>query len=237
LSISSDPTVRAATILRTSRRLFEENGPWGLRISAIAKDVGISVGTFYSHFSSKEDLVLALARDTISARLSVFEASFSLPDLNAAEQVIVSVLRNFLFSFDNPSLFAMERFAMSPAIWEGASDQARTAIGNEHRLVTGRARVQVKRAIEDGSLKAPGDLNEQSALVLVGIWTIANGSNQVELLRLILEDEAHPTRRLPRGFTATIRAFMVGSGWATEDPDADMKRLSELALGMEFGEE
>ena len=194
------------------------------------------MGTFYSHFASKEDLVLALARDTISARLSVFETAFAHPDLNAAEQVILSILRNFLFSFDHRSLFAMERFAMSPAIWEGASDQARTAIGNEHCLVTGRVRIQVKRAIQDGSLKASGDLDQQSALVLVGIWTIANGSNQVELLRLILEYDSNPTRRLPRGFTATIQAYMVGTGWATDDADADMKRLSKLALGMEFAE-
>lgn len=232
LPLSTDPATRAATILSTSRRLFAELGPWGLRISDIAKEVGISVGTFYTHFASKEDLVQALARDTLAERFEVFESTFQTEGLNCAEQVIVSVLRNFLFCFDHPPLFAIERFAISPAIWDASSDDARSETNERHKIITERVRIQIERSIQEGSIKAEGELAGQSGLILVGVWTLASGSSQVALLRKIITQESTPKRRLPKGFLATVQAYMVGAGWVTENPAEDMRRLAEVALAV-----
>ncbi|MDF1836922.1 MAG: TetR/AcrR family transcriptional regulator [Planctomycetota bacterium] len=232
MPLSTDPSTRVVAILETSKRLFAELGPWGLRISDIAKEVGISVGTFYTHFPSKEDLVQALARGTLKQRLETFEDTFQTTGLTCAEQVIVSVLRNFLYSFDHPSRFAIERFAISPAIWDASSDEARSATNDRHKVITECVRAQIERAIQEGSIRAEGECKAQSGLILVGVWTLASGSSQVALLRKIIAQETSTQRRLPKGFVATVQAYMIGAGWSTEDPAGDMRRLAEIALAI-----
>lgn len=46
-----------ARILKSAIRLFGENGVEGTSLSDIAKDVGISKGTLYYYYSSKNDIV------------------------------------------------------------------------------------------------------------------------------------------------------------------------------------
>src|SRR5581483_8243141 len=51
---------REQLILRAARELLMERGYHDMSIDEIAERVGISKGTVYLHFASKEDLVLAL---------------------------------------------------------------------------------------------------------------------------------------------------------------------------------
>ena len=45
-----------ARIVETASRLFRERGFDGVGLDAIMKDVGLTHGGFYGHFTSKEDL-------------------------------------------------------------------------------------------------------------------------------------------------------------------------------------
>jgi AcrR family transcriptional regulator len=98
-----------------------------LRISDMTKSSGNSIGTFYTHFASKEDLVQAVARETLTQRFETFEETFKANDLNATEKIIVSHFLKFLFSLIHPPLYAVERFAISPAIWRVSSDGTKGA--------------------------------------------------------------------------------------------------------------
>lgn len=204
-----------------------------MRISEIAKDVGISVGTFYSNFGSKEDLLMAMSHECLKERLKGFDDAFQTPGLNAVEKIMFAVMRNFVFTFDHPELHAIERIAMSPSVWEESSEEARQVTNNEHRLISKSVRTQLESAIEEGFIQADGELHQQSENMLVGFWTIATGSNQVARIRYTMGEEASPIRHLPAGFLATVKVFMLGSGWISEDPNGDIQRLAEMALGME----
>lgn len=63
-------------ILEVAGRLFRENGVDGIGLAKIMSEAGLTVGTFYTHFDSKEALLreaLARALDARHAHLSATE--------------------------------------------------------------------------------------------------------------------------------------------------------------------
>ncbi|HSQ90144.1 TetR/AcrR family transcriptional regulator [Romboutsia sp.] len=50
-------------ILETSMKLISEYGYDNVKISQICKEVGISVGGFYHHFKSKEDIIIEVYKE------------------------------------------------------------------------------------------------------------------------------------------------------------------------------
>lgn len=57
-----DPTLRA-TILNAARSIFKQKGFSDARISDIAGEAGVAVGTIYLYFKTKEALAIALAEE------------------------------------------------------------------------------------------------------------------------------------------------------------------------------
>ncbi|MFN8446402.1 MAG: TetR/AcrR family transcriptional regulator [Caldilineaceae bacterium] len=57
-----DPTLRA-TILNAARTIFKQKGFSDARISDIASEAGVAVGTIYLYFKTKEALAIGLAEE------------------------------------------------------------------------------------------------------------------------------------------------------------------------------
>ena len=51
------------TILTAAARLFELHGFANTSIAGIMQEAGLGVGTFYNYFSSKEEVLLTLAKN------------------------------------------------------------------------------------------------------------------------------------------------------------------------------
>ena len=60
----SEPGARAG-LLDAAARVFAASGYGGASVDRIVRDAGLSKGTFYWHFASKEDLFLALVEERI----------------------------------------------------------------------------------------------------------------------------------------------------------------------------
>ena len=60
-------------ILDAASRLFREHGIAGVGLATIMGEVGLTVGTFYTHFESKEALLKEVLVRTLQARHSEFE--------------------------------------------------------------------------------------------------------------------------------------------------------------------
>jgi AcrR family transcriptional regulator len=65
-----DPQIRINQILDAAEDLFHSNGYHKTKVSNIVKRIGVTQGTFYYYFNSKEELIGAL----INRRLSKFGA-------------------------------------------------------------------------------------------------------------------------------------------------------------------
>ena len=80
-------------LLQIATALFIERGYEHTPIQAIIDAVGIAKGTFYHHFRSKEDLLVALVDDMTGSILSAVRPLISQAGLDARERLL-SLLRN-----------------------------------------------------------------------------------------------------------------------------------------------
>lgn len=58
---AKEPEIRKNELLDVAEELFRQKGYDAVSVSEIVRKVGVSQGTFYYHFTSKEDMVEALA--------------------------------------------------------------------------------------------------------------------------------------------------------------------------------
>lgn len=58
--VCKDPAVRKAEILHAADKLFRDKGYENTAVSDIVKDVGVSQGTFYYYYKTKEEILDAL---------------------------------------------------------------------------------------------------------------------------------------------------------------------------------
>ena len=64
---------RSVQVLEIARKLFQQHGYLGLNMDRIACELGVAKGTIYQHFKNKEDVILALAIETLEKRIAMFE--------------------------------------------------------------------------------------------------------------------------------------------------------------------
>jgi AcrR family transcriptional regulator len=85
--VKKKPEERKAELLEAAKRLFREKGYDETSVSDIVKAVGVSQGTFYWYFDSKEDLLGAVADDFSVEYYDSLEAIATSADLDAAEKL------------------------------------------------------------------------------------------------------------------------------------------------------
>ncbi len=77
------------TILESAARLVQGRGITGARVADVMKGAGLTVGGFYAHFASKEDLVNeALRRTGAELRAQLFARLEEKPKADRAEVVL-----------------------------------------------------------------------------------------------------------------------------------------------------
>src|SRR3954454_23040641 len=78
-----------ATILESAARLLRERGIAGARVADVMKGAGLTVGGFYAHFDSKEELIdEAIRRTSAAVRAQLFSRIVEKPIDDRAEVVL-----------------------------------------------------------------------------------------------------------------------------------------------------
>lgn len=67
---------RKERVMETARKHFAKKGFMSTNINQVAKDAGISVGSMYSYFASKEDLFLTLVEECFHVLEGVLKSSY-----------------------------------------------------------------------------------------------------------------------------------------------------------------
>ncbi len=222
---------REQHILETARTLVSVEGFLALKMSDVAQAASVSVGTLYTHFESKEDLIMALATQTWRGRLAGFNAIFAVNTLSWAERLVAAVFVDFLFSVDHPELFAAEQLAATPSVWEGASERRTQEMRTlHHRIMDGIAQT-AHQAIENGEFEPWADRKQQARAVDRGIWTLMLGSSAVWSAVSTLEEEvAADTVEIPETLQDLCQALFCGYGWRSPDASDDVRRLAAYCL-------
>lgn len=111
---------RRQLILDTSRRLFIQNGFHGTGVAQIAVASGIKVGQIYRDFSSKEDIIAAIAFRDLSQFLdeATLQRAIDAGDMTAIRQWILAFV-----SYDED----IEGYRLMPEIMAESSRNPRVA--------------------------------------------------------------------------------------------------------------
>ena len=118
---------READILAATIKLLDERSFLDLRMSDIAKAADCSMGAIYSHFSSKEDLLLGCANAICRIREPV-KQRISQQDLPPHERMVLLCFCLWYGDDQYPGHYRLQQLAMNPSVWERASSQRYLAI-------------------------------------------------------------------------------------------------------------
>ena len=88
---------RRADLLDAARRVFEEHGFFDARVADIAESAGVSQGTFYTYFESKEAVFQEVATDVADRMIDAMRPSGPRPD-DLYEQVH-QAMRRFVAAY------------------------------------------------------------------------------------------------------------------------------------------
>jgi AcrR family transcriptional regulator len=88
------PARTRTALLDAAHRLIVEKGVAGLRIAEITSEANVALGSFYNHFATKEELVEAVAAQTLTALASEIVSA----DAGADDAAVVAItaLRRFV---------------------------------------------------------------------------------------------------------------------------------------------
>lgn len=166
---------REELILETARSLILEKGFLNLRMSKLAEAVEYSVGTLYSHFETKEDLLMALAVQSISRRTVLFE-QIKQAKRPSRDRIYGILIARICLTETSPELFDIERLASSPSIWKRATRQRYQEMVTMEQCCSNI----VSGIIQDAMTQ--GDLDEDRVCagdIIFGLWSLSIGFHRL----------------------------------------------------------
>lgn len=95
------PIDRAAAVRAALRTLVARNGFHGASMSAVAREAGVATGTAYTHYASKDELVLAAYRETKAALAAAVTAGLA-PDAPVEDRFRAMWLASYRHLRANP---------------------------------------------------------------------------------------------------------------------------------------
>ncbi len=156
---------REQLILQAADRLFLEKGYHDTSIDDIAAQVGISKGTVYLHFASKEDLVAALFDRGIHAMLETLNGILASP--GAPREKLQSIIRQIYGSMDRQRFQLMGALLNSPEFHKTMVErrQAMAALWEEPRK-------RVGVLLEEGKASGEFDTAIPTPIMLNLFWAM-----------------------------------------------------------------
>ena len=198
---------REGHFLEVARKILIEQGFAGLTLERLAEATEFSKGTIYQHFKTKEDLVMALAAQSMEQRASLFDRVSRLKGRPRERILGIGVAEELLATL-YPHLFRSELIIKMADLEERASPERRGALwASEHRC-TLIPQSFIENAIEIGDL-APGTSVSQVmfAIVSMHIGTHSLTSNYRSFMAQIGILDPFPALR------ANIQILLDGFGW------------------------
>ena len=146
-------------------------------MSELAKAVEYSVGTLYTHFETKEDLLVSLAVQSIGQRAVLFEQA-QCAKRKSRDRIYGILIARLMLAEVAPEIFDIERLAASPSVWKRAPQQRyQKMVAMEQRcsdIVLGI----IQDAISEGDLATR---NVRETDMVFGLWSLTIGFHRLML--------------------------------------------------------
>ena len=216
---------RERHILDSAWQLVANEGFLALKISELAKIAGVSIGTLYVHFESKEDLIIAMAMDAWKDMEQVLIQALE-GEASPVRRLMAFSIMGHRYNIAHPVRFEANQLAGVPSIWQRASLRHHQQVPEGCEAFEGRLKPVIRDAIESGELEKEENLDHQIDAFSHGLWAVGIGNAYInyvitpEALR-----EPHD-ERLERDVRRHIIALFKGYGWAVNNPHAVYDEVS-----------
>jgi len=218
---------RERFIVERAIALFVDRGFLGVRMADVAAACDLSMGTIYSHFAAKEDLLLACAAFLAKEEKKIFGRIIA-SDAPAVERIVTGFTANWLISEHHPALVEIDHLSLMPSVWRRAQPQRIRELGELHKAFFQLAQMAVLEML-DAELNGHAALDETkkeelASIVNFGMWGLCVGLNstaQSGLMRSGSEERETCTREVCSYmlFTANVIYFLKGCGWRESEPE------------------
>lgn len=163
---------REARILQLARPILLDEGYQALSMDRLAGMMEYAKGTLYNHFPHKEEIVLALAVESMELRYRMMEAA-SVGNACPRNRLIAVGAASDLFA-QARGHFAVEAWIRNTTVWSKASQERQNLIRQcEARCMSIVAGI-TRDAIARGDLSLPEGMAAEE--LMFGFWAITYGS-------------------------------------------------------------
>jgi len=164
---------RTTEILRVARPILISEGFHGLSMDRVASQMEYAKGTIYNHFPNKEEIVLALAVESMEIRRKLFEQSAYVTGSSRMRMMALGAACEF-FTQHCTDDFLVEQFIRNQSIWDKSSEQRQNVIRQCEGQCMGVVVGIVRDAVHRRELLIPEGLSPEE--FVFGFWAINYGS-------------------------------------------------------------
>ena len=185
-----------------------------LKMSEVAKEAQLSMGTVYSHFSSKEDLLLGCAIDISRTIVSVFHKVLS-SSTPAMERLLTLNMAIWLCDARQPHHYFLRQLAMTPDIWQRASTVRAQTLDDIYHEISQMVEALIVELMAENPAITDENREDTLADILMGIWSLGEGLFQISISGFGLKQ---PSLQKDNGFsllTSNLAKYLQGWGWKT----------------------
>ncbi len=199
---------RERLILDLARRHLIEHGYAGLSMDRIAEEMEYSKGTIYTHFKSKEDVLMSLAEDLASKRQELFLRAIDCSD-QSRKRIFAVGIASVLFAQIYPCFFLIESILRPASLRRKVTPQHYAAYECEESQCIQLAETIIRNAISTGDLTLRGGHSVRS--ITFGLWSLTSGG-----LSHIVMDGTHLLAKEDDAYTAVLQncqTYLDGLLW------------------------
>ena len=226
---------REELILQKSREILLERGFHGLTMDRVAEAVEYSKGTVYQHFASKEDVLVALAAQTLRKRTELFERAATFRGRTRERMTAIGVADE-IFVTNFPLHARTEKLIHSAAIQSKADQERLLSVANCERRCFDIGLGIVRDAIAQGDLVLPEGIGPE--VVTFGLWSVSVGAHFIASggQAMPFGGDEDPQR----GLEWNQQTLLDGYGWkplsSEWDYDATRRRIEDEVFAEEIRE-
>ena len=224
---------REKMILDVSRRLLLEHGFSGLTMDRLVKEVEYSKGVVYEHFKSKEDLVFALAGESMERKAAWFTRAAAFQGRHRERMMAIGVSEE-LFVRLNPQYFHTEQIIHMSLMAERASDERCEELLTKQRSCFTSVLSIVNDAVAAGDFKIPPKMVAPD--VVFALWSHHFGAYSImHTARDVLA--AAGVTQVFSGVRQSCHAMLDGMGWHPLTKEWDYEEAYRRILREVFPQE
>lgn len=223
---------REELILDVARSMLLERGYLGVTMDRIAQQIEYSKGTVYQHFSSKEDLLVALAGATTQVRADLFARAAAFRGATRERMWALGVADD-LFVRLYPTHWQAEHIIRAASIQSKATRERLMTLESTEMLCFTAVTGIIRDAIANGDLSVDDESTPED--ISFGLWSMSFGAHFIAASNPNLGTKG--MGETDRSIRRNYNALLDGYGWTPLSSEIDYTAAQSRILEEVFPEE